>query len=340
MRIEAIEEAARWDDLVATHPQGHPLQSWGWGEVKRAAGWDAWRVALFDGDHLRAAAQVLTRHVPRLPFTMLYVPRGPLIDPLDSEALSTLVAAIRAYGQRQGAIYLKIDPPWPAGTAHALGSARFAPSDEPIQVTDTYTIDLARPKDEILAAMRSKTRQYIRKAEKEGTTIIRDTTGDYLGVCYQIYQETSRRAHFGLHPRAYYDAIFQRFDPVRQYLYVAFREGQALAFLWMACGGHAAVELYGGVSDAGQDYKANYLLKWHAIQQMRAAGYTLYDLNGRLNEGISQFKEGFGPAPITWIGPYDRIFRPLLYSGWTKMRPLARKMLARAESGSTTAPQP
>ncbi len=331
MQAREITDAAEWDALVASHPRSHPLQLWGWGEVKRASGWGAWRAAVRDeasGD-LRAAAQVLTRRVPRLPLSMLYMPRGPIVAPDDGEALAALMESVSRYGRATGAIFCKADPPWPAGTPHALAAARFAPSGEAVQVTETYTIDLTKSEDDIQAAMRSKTRQYIRKAEREETAIVRDTTGEWLGACYQIYRETARRARFGLHPQSYYDMIYRRLDPTRTYLYVAVREGQPLSFLWMAGAGVTAVELYGGVSDAGQEFKSNYLLKWHAIQEMRAAGYRLYDLNGRVNEGISQFKQGFGPDETTWVGPFDRVYHPLMYQAWSRALPLARRFLAR-----------
>jgi peptidoglycan pentaglycine glycine transferase (the first glycine) len=330
MQTRVITDAAEWDALIATHPGAHPLQTWGWGEVKRAAGWGAWRVAVTDGPELRAAAQVLTRHVPRLPFSMIYVPRGPVMAPDDEAALEALMPAIAERGRSEGAIFCKVDPPWPAGTPHVLTTAGFHPSDEMVQVSETYTIDLTKSEDEILAAMRSKTRQYIRKAEREETEILRDATGETLGMCYDMYIQTAKRASFGLHPRAYYDDIFRLYDPARQYLYVARRQGEPLSFLWMACFGQYAVELYGGVSDAGQEWKSNFLLKWHAIREMKAAGYTLYDLNGRVNEGISQFKEGFGPDHTDWIGPFDRTYKPLLHQGWTRALPLAKKLLARS----------
>lgn len=332
MQAREITDGQEWDSLIATHPQAHPLQTWGWGEVKRASGWGAWRVAITDdAGTLRAAAQVLTRHVPRMPLSMIYIPRGPIVAPQDAEALTALMAAVSRYGRSVGAIFCKVDPAWPVGAEHALASAKFAPSHEPVQVTETYTIDLTKSDDEIQAAMRSKTRQYIRKAEREETEIVRDATGAWLEACYNVYIETSKRAHFGLHPRSYYDEIYKLYDPTKQYLYVALHDGQLLSFLWLACFGRYAVELYGGISDIGQELKskANYSLKAHALQEMKAAGYTLYDLNGRVNEGISQFKEGFGPDETTWIGPYDHVYHPLMYQAWTRALPLARRFLTR-----------
>lgn len=332
MALEAREvtSASEWDGLVANHPFGHPLQCWGWGEVKSGPEWSATRLAVFDARGFRAGAQVLTRSLPGLPFTMTYVPRGPVAQSEDAEAIRALASGLQRHGRAQRSIFCKVDPAWPTGTEHALASAGFSPSVETIQVADTYTIDLRQTTDAILAAMRGKTRQYIRKAEREETEIVRDTTGEHLAACYTMYEETARRAHFGLHPRAYYERLYREYAADKQYLYVAFRQGVPLSFLWMVCAGRQAVEFYGGVADAGQEWKSNYLLKWGAIQEMKAAGYEVYDLNGRVNEGISQFKQGFGPAETTWIGAFDAVYHPLLYAGWSHGLPLARRLRGRA----------
>lgn len=330
MELREIRDAGEWDALVAGHAYGHPLQCWGWGEVKKATGWRAARLAVFDGENFRAGAQVLTRPFPGVPLAMTYVPRGPVVDPEDGDALDALARGLRQYSRGQRAIFCKVDPAWLARTAHDLAQAGFRASGETVQVTETYTIDLRQTEDAILAGMRSKTRQYIRKAEREETEIVRDTTGEHLGACYGIYEETARRAHFGLHPRAYYDDLFRDYPSDRQYLYVAYRHGVPLSFLWMVCAGRVAVEFYGGVADAGQELKSNYLLKWHAIREMKAAGYEVYDLNGRVNEGIAQFKQGFGPTETSWVGPYDAVYYPLLYSAWTRGLPVARRLARRA----------
>jgi lipid II:glycine glycyltransferase (peptidoglycan interpeptide bridge formation enzyme) len=329
LEVRELTESTAWDALVASHPYGHPLQCWGWGEVKRAAGWRAHRLAVFAGDTPRAAAQVLTRSLPGMPLAMTYAPRGPVVAPDDDEALQALALALRRHGREQHSIFCKVDPAWPAGTPHALERCGFRPSAEGIQVSDTFTLDLRQPEEDILAGMRAKTRQYIRKAEREETEIVRDTTGALLDVCYAIYEETARRARFGLHERSYYANLFHLYPPDRQRLYVARRLGVPLSFLWMVCAGRHAVEFYGGVAEAGQEWKSNYLLKWHAIREMRAAGYELYDLNGRVSEGIAQFKQGFGPAETSWIGPFDAVYRPVLYAAWARGLPIARRLLRR-----------
>src|SRR5262249_59491969 len=139
MDLREIADASAWDALVADHRFGHPLQCWGWGEVKCNAGWRAHRLAVFEGTTFRAGAQVLTRPIPGVPLALTYAPRGPVAAPEDAEALRALATGLREHGARQRAIYCKLDPAWPVGTPHVLAAVGFqrAAADESVQVTDT-----------------------------------------------------------------------------------------------------------------------------------------------------------------------------------------------------------
>ncbi|PWT71055.1 MAG: hypothetical protein C5B60_11395, partial [Chloroflexi bacterium] len=154
MELRECDDSATWDAMVTGHPFGHPLQAFGWGEVKAASGWRVNRLALYDGDTFRAGAQVLTRGFSGIPFTMTYVPRGPVADPTDAPALKALAEALRRHGQSRRSIFCKVDPAWPDGQDQAIAAAGFIPSSQSVQVTDTYTIDLTQTEAEILAAMR------------------------------------------------------------------------------------------------------------------------------------------------------------------------------------------
>ena len=88
--------------------------------------------------------------------------------------------------------------------------------------------------------------------------------------------------------------------------YVAEKDGEIQAFLWnVTTKGGTAFELWGAVTDAGKRSRANYGLKWHAILDAKAKGALYYDLNGLLNDGISDFKMLFVKEPTFWIGSFD-----------------------------------
>jgi lipid II:glycine glycyltransferase (peptidoglycan interpeptide bridge formation enzyme) len=76
------------------------------------------------------------------------------------------------------------------------------------------------------------------------------------------------------------------------------------------CGDRAA-EAYGGMTDAGAESRANYLLKWEAIRAFRNEGFAVYDLWGIATGGIAQFKEGFGGRQVDYVGARDLPLQPM-----------------------------
>jgi lipid II:glycine glycyltransferase (peptidoglycan interpeptide bridge formation enzyme) len=73
--------------------------------------------------------------------------------------------------------------------------------------------------------------------------------------------------------------------------------------------GERAVESYGGMTDAGADLRANYLLKWTAMADFAREGFAVYDMWGLATGGIRQFKEGFGGEEIEYVGARDLALR-------------------------------
>jgi len=280
MRIEVVTDRRRWDTLVDGLAFGHPLQLWVWGEVKRLNGWTPHRLMGLHGDTPIAAGQILFWRIPFWGRSVAYLPRGP-VGAL--EHAQEFLRAAGSYAKAHGALYLRVEPNWvrvdmPTG---------WRPGPDGILLSQTYTIDLTAGEDVVLAAMRGKTRQYIRKAETNGVVVERDTTGARLDDVWRIYQETAARAAFGLHPFVYYQRLFALYGE-RNGLYCALVDGKVEAFLWLVEGGGVAFELYGGVTALGGALRANYLLKWHAIVDMKRVGCATYDFNGRLNEGVDQ----------------------------------------------------
>ena len=316
MGVEVIVDQGRWDGIIDDLACGHPLQLWAWGEVKRPNGWTPHRLALIRDGAPVAAGQLLFWRIPAWGKTVAYLPRGP-VGTLESARMLLHEAAV--YARARGALYLRVEPAW---TGVEM-PARWRHSPAGILLGQTYTIDLTKSEDALLAAMRGKTRQYIRKAASNGVVVERDVTGARLDDVWRIYQETAARAGFGLHPFAYYRRLFDLYGACNG-LYLALINGTAEAFLWLVEGGDVAFELYGGVTTHGGARKANYALKWRAIADMKRAGRALYDVNGRLNEGVDQFKGGFGGDEVDFIGTFDLPLHLLSYHAWQTLWPLAK----------------
>ena len=63
IEVQRCHDKEQWDEYVLENG-GHPLQLWGWGQVKAAHGWTAERFCIYDEDRQVAAVQVLIRKLP------------------------------------------------------------------------------------------------------------------------------------------------------------------------------------------------------------------------------------------------------------------------------------
>ncbi|AJT40415.1 lipid II:glycine glycyltransferase FemX [Psychromicrobium lacuslunae] len=316
-----------WDAAVDAQG-GHPMQLWGWGESKAQHGWRAERLLVRDGADLVGSAQVLYRSLP-FPFRSLaYIPRGPQAE---LSRLAEVLSAIESVVKRSGAVVLTAEPDWESTdpALSVLSASGWQKAATQILIPRTLILDLNRSDEELFAAMTKKTRQYIRKSGREELDF-RLVEQAELKQCLEVYQQTAQRAAFNIHQDAYYLDIFENLA-ARSPVFGAFKGDRVVAFLWLAHSADTAFELYGGMTDEGSQLRANYALKWTAIQAMRERGVHRYDFNGLLNDGVSQFKFGFADHENLLVGSWDK---PLsaFYPFYAKALPMARKGLRKFSS--------
>lgn len=315
-----------WDAAVNSQ-LGHPMQLWGWGETKAAHNWSVDRVLVKDGETLVGSAQILLRSLP-VPFNSLaYLARGPQAEPgRENEVLDAVGRYVKASHK---SVALSIEPDWDAETVAVatLPATGWTPSASTILIPRTLILDLTRSEDELQGAMSKKTRQYIRKSSREGLEY-RAVTAAELPQCMAVYKETAERAEFGIHEDSYYSDILANLGHGSP-IYGAFQGEKLVAFLWLAASNATAFELYGGMTEEGSTLRANYSLKWLAIQEMKARGITRYDFNGLLNDGVSKFKFGFADHENMLAGTWDLGLSPL-YPVFARFLPVARRSMKKA----------
>jgi peptidoglycan pentaglycine glycine transferase (the first glycine) len=139
-------KAEYWNNLIASLPGAHVLQSWEWGQVKQQYHWqpvplvwyakegnsadlksvdlsvDGGRKFTLEGnDKLSGVALALQRTIALSGFSarlrIIYVPKGPVLADWSDEVLRHKVMNdLRLIGHRRGAIFIKIDPDVPTGS--------------------------------------------------------------------------------------------------------------------------------------------------------------------------------------------------------------------------------
>ena len=260
-------------------------------------------------------AQVLVRRPGPMPWGFAYAPRGPVATTWSADEIGAFTERVRTgLGDVAGRVsHLRIDPeievdgPRDEGGAvrRALDAAGWRPAP-PIQPASTRVIDLRADEDALWGDLRKKWRQYVNKARSGGITVV-DAEGDRLGEFHRIYRETADRAGFLIRTEPAYRDVWDAYRPAgrARLLFAQTADGEPVATLFLVRCGPRVVEPYGGMTAAGADSRANYLLKWEAIRTSREQGATSYDLWGLATGGIAHFKTGFGGREIRYIGAYD-----------------------------------
>lgn len=315
IELQRCSDKEQWDDYVLDNG-GHPLQLWGWGQVKASHGWVAERVFAYDDDAVVGAAQVLIRRLPTPFRSFAYIPRGPVVSEKYNEAFLNALAGL--VKRNHHSVALSIEPDLlefdvPSG---------WVRSKNKVLAGETILLDLTKSESDLLADMAKKTRQYIRKSAAD-VTIKQVSAQNDIEACLELYKQTAKRAGFNMHDKQYYLDVFLQMQD-HSPIYVAFRDNQPVAFLWLAISESTAYELYGGMNEVGQELRANYALKWHVIKKAKEWGLERYDFGGLVAGGVATFKQGWSADSTLLVGTFDKPLSPL-YSLWTKGLPLAKK---------------
>ncbi|MBK7897681.1 MAG: peptidoglycan bridge formation glycyltransferase FemA/FemB family protein [Candidatus Promineifilaceae bacterium] len=331
---------------LAKMPNGHALQSWAWAAQKSRWGWTPLPLTLTIGESSwepLAAAMVLKRKIPRTPYCILYVPKGPALDYKDGALRRVVLAELEKIARQERAIFIKIDPevvkswgdeverPSPLGSkfTQELKDRGWRFSDEQIQFRNTVELDLTQSEETLLAAMKSKTRYNIRLAGRKGIVVRAGNEADFP-IMAEMYAETAVRDGFGIRPAAYYLDAWQSFHQAGMgHLLIAEFERDPVAAVYLVKYGQRVIYMYGASTDKERQRMPNHLLQWEAIRWAKAQGCTIYDFWGAPDEfgesdrlwGVWRFKEGFSGQVVRHIGAWDFAVRPLLYQLYTVVLP-------------------
>ena len=362
-----------WNQLISALPAPHFLQTYEWGQVKAKYGWTPFYAIWTDDGKLHistslqspianlpvAAALVLKKQVLNRGFaarlSILYAPKGPLLNWEDTALRTRVLNDLQAFSQKQGAIFLKIDPdvvlargvPESEGeikensgqiTAVELARRGWIYSSDQIQFRNTVLVDLSASEEEMLARMKPKTRYNIRLSEKKGVSVRVGTLED-LPLLYKMYAETSVRDGFVIRDEGYYMTVWKLFAanfetfkhsnlPTCQPL-IAEVDGEPVAaiFLFMFAG--RAYYVYGMSRSIHREKMPTYLLQWEAMKRAKASGCSAYDLWGApevFDEsdsmwGVYRFKEGLGGEVVRSLGAYDFAPTKLWYKLYADVMP-------------------
>ncbi len=328
----------------------HPLQTWAWGEARKATGHQVIRLGVFDNQDLVRAWMMTIHSIPKFGRNLLYFPRGPLPDQQITQAIIT-------EGQKHSAVFAKLEPnvyvPMTENQdpqsqlrdlEQQLTQLGYLPG-KPLFTPYNFIINLAQSQDQLLANMKPKTRYNVRLAEKKGVTVIEDNSDQAFNTYLELMAETTSRQKFYAHDAGYHRQVWTHMHSAGiAHLLTAQYQNQTLAawilFIWK----NKLYYPYGASSREHKQVMANNLMMWQAIkfgQQHQCHTFDLWGTAGLDPQptdpwyGFHRFKLGYGPQTVKYLGAYDLPVDTKLYPLVNKLYGL-RKWFLRLKSTFTS----
>lgn len=313
--------AAEWAQFIQQYPEAHILQTPAWGALKAAFGWTPHY--LQEGD---LGAMVLFRRLP-LGLSVAYIPRGPI----GSGEWAGFWPAVDDLCREEKAVFLRVEPEiWQPVEQNFMdvNLPGFSETRQTIQPPRTILVSLNGSEEDLLNAMKPKTRYNIRLAERKDVVV---KFSHNINAFHRMMLTTGERDAFGIHSLAYYQKAYDLFASEGKCAHlVASYEDKPLAGLMVFSQGKTAWYFYGASTNEERNRMPAYLLQWEAMRWAKAKGCTTYDLWGipdlpeeTLEDkftdcsdglwGVYRFKRGFGGEVRRTIGAWDKVYRPALY---------------------------
>jgi lipid II:glycine glycyltransferase (peptidoglycan interpeptide bridge formation enzyme) len=336
--VITASQQEEYNSYVKSVPKGHVLQSYEWGQVKAATGWEPICLLVKEDGLAVAALSILKRKLPGSNYCIFYAPRGPVADLKAHQHLDFLWQAVAKLAGEHKAIFLKIDPDIPASDqefkeyllSRGFQSAQTSEGFEGVQPRFVFRLDLTPSLEQLYANLVGKTRYNVRLAQKKGVEIRVGCTREDLQEFYQVLLETAQRDRFLIRGYVYFEKIWEHLvERGLARLFLADFQGKVIAGTLAFIFGDKTWYLYGASSNQHRNVMPNYLLQWTMIEWAKEQGCTLYDFRGVPGDvgedhplyGLVRFKKGFNGIYTEFIGEFDLPYSKFLYWMWNWVEP-------------------
>lgn len=330
------QDVARYNAFVKGNLYTSATQDLEWHQLK--TGWGDVQFYIEEQGKIKAAMSVLVKKT--FGYSMLYAPKGPVVDFYDIHLVKALVDEVDDYAKKHRAYVLKMDPErtMDVDLHHLYEEAGFKvrnvgiPYDELIQPRYNMVLKLNGFNEEtLLEQFSQKTRYNIRLSRKKGVEVYHEVSDKALDIFYELSEIMCARQKLFNRPKSYFETMMNVFkDNAR--IYIAEHEGEPLAAAIAIYYGEKMWYIYGASSDHKRNLMPNYLMQWEMIKWALEVGASEYDFGGvfELNKehGLYKFKEGFcrKDGVTELIGEVDKVYKPLVYKAVMDLYPKFKKL--------------
>lgn len=302
-----MTDSEQWERMIHARKYSPFVQSYKYGEFYKTLGEKYWLLGIFDANEtLVGGSLVLSTHARRGNF--FYLPYGPNIDVQNDEMVDMFVSHITDLARKERMDFIRVSPLVPTAEEllpQIIERVGLVPAPMHVLAENTWLLELAPSKEQLLSNMKKNHRNLIRRCERDGVRIDMRTDKEALDILHDMLDETEKRHNFTRFSRAYINAEFEQFVKDDQaaifvsYLPDGIPDAAAIIFFY----GTTAVYRHSASLNQNKKLPTSYLIQWHVIQEAKKRGMTWYNFWGVEPEGASKkhpfagighFKRGFG----------------------------------------------
>ena len=308
-----VTERDEWEAFMRKRQPHSFLHSWLWGEHAEATGSKIYRIGIYKGDELVAAALLIKVSARRGAF--LLCPHGPVIAENEAEILRLLARECTRIATAEKCDFIRFCPLAKDSFEERARYRALGFRDAPIHMHPelSWMLDVTKSEDDLLRDMRKTTRYLIKKMEKEGVEVEMSTNPDDIEKFWPVYEATVQRQQFTPFKKT---DLRKEFELFAKNANAAFFFGNQHGIIVAAAiivfyNGQAFYHHSGSLSSGSN---VSYLLQWRVIQEAKRRGCTLYNFWGispvdKPNHpwaGLSLFKKGFGGFAEEYLHAQDK----------------------------------
>lgn len=322
----------RYSTFVRSHPHRSLTQDLRWGVVKDDWGQEA--VYLEEDGQIVAAMTILVRRLPG-GFSILYAPRGPLVDWDDKTLVRRILAEAGPLVKKHRAIMTRIDPEvrfdagldtWlrtqPGWVVKNVGAG----SDEIIQPRYIMVVQLQDEQgmplseEDLFAKYAPRARSRVRAGLRKGVEVTFEDSAESLELFHEVYAQMARRKEITSRNLAYFERMKEAFGEAMT-VAVARHEDDVLAVAVLIDYHGRITYLYAGSTEVKRKLDGAWVLNHVAMVEGAQRGAESYDFGGVFalddSDGLYTFKRAFtrGDGGATeLIGEVDVVHNKVLYA--------------------------
>ncbi|MFA6393780.1 MAG: peptidoglycan bridge formation glycyltransferase FemA/FemB family protein [Patescibacteria group bacterium] len=321
MEIKEIIDEKVWQDFEGSCAPHTFLQTWEWGAAQELLGHKIFRLGIFEKGNIRGTAFVYRINARRGSF--LFCPHGPSVSWQDPEDFRALAGHLRALAKKEKVSFIRVSSlaPDTEEMGKLFKTEGFIPA--PVHMMhpeNAWILNINRPEEEILGAMKKRTRYSIRKAEKDGIKITTSANPEDVKLFYGMYLETAKRQKFIPFSESYIRREFEIFkNNNKALMFFAYFKGKLIsAAVIIFSSGMAFYHHGASIRSDNSGLTASELLQWNVILEARRRGLKNYNFWGIAPEnakkhpwrGLTIFKKGFGGRAENYLHAQDLVISP------------------------------